>query len=88
MWDYNISPEEIDKVIKGEAEFAGHYDINGLFVKMLDNFPYFTVLQIFGIAVVKKLLTNKIIDKLRFKEAQTKYYYVKKRLQEIIFSAK
>ncbi len=84
MWDYNISPEDIDKVIRGEAEFAGHYDINGLFVKMLNNFPYFVVLQIFDIFTVKKLLTDKVIEKLRFKELQKQYFYVKKRLHEII----
>jgi len=31
MWDYNISPEKFNKGINGEAEFAGHYDIDSLF---------------------------------------------------------
>lgn len=84
MWDYNISPEEIDMLVNGEAEFAGHYDIEKLFIKMLNNFPYFTVLQIFGIDAVVELLTDKTIKRLRFEEAQKKYSYVKKRLQKII----
>ena len=88
MWDYDISPEEVDKLIKGEAKFAGQYDINSLFIKMLNNFPYFIILQIFDIITIKKLLTDKIIIKLRFKEAQKKYKYVKKRLYEIIPTAK
>lgn len=84
MWDYKISPEEVDKLVKGEAKFAGHYDKEKLFIKMLNNFPYFIILQIFDIITVKKLLTDKIIIKLRFKEAQNKYKYFKKRLHEII----
>lgn len=87
MWDYNISPEEVDKLIKGEIKYAGHYDIDSLFVKMLNNFPYFIILQIFDIKTVKELLTDKIIVKLRFKEMQEKYKYVKKRLHEVISTA-
>lgn len=88
MWDYNISPEEVDKLVKGKVKYAGHYDIDRLFVKMLNNFPYFIILQIFDIKTVKKLLTNEVILKLRFKEIQEKYKYVQKRLQEVISTAR
>ena len=84
MWDYNITPEEIDKVIKGEAEFAGHYDKENLFKKMLESFPWFTIIKLFEIHTVHKLLTDKIINKLRTPSLKKKYKYVKKRLQEII----
>ena len=88
MWDYNISPEEVDKLIKGEAKFAGHYDINNLFRKMLESFPWFIILQIFEIDVIQKLLTDKTINKLRMPDLRNKYKYVKNRLQEIIPTAK
>ena len=54
MWDYNISPEDVDKLVKGEAEFAGHYDIDNLFRKMLESFPWFIILQIFEIETIRK----------------------------------
>jgi len=40
MWDYNISPDEIDKLVKSEAEFAGHYDIEKLYL-LQDKFLIF-----------------------------------------------
>jgi hypothetical protein len=88
MWDYNISPEEVDKLVKGEAKLAGHYDINNLFRKMLESFPWFIILQIFEIDVIQILLTDKTINKLRMPDLRNKYKYVKNRLQEIIPTAK
>jgi len=55
---------------------------------MLESFPWFIILQIFDIVTVKKLLTDNIILKLRFKKAQRKYKYVKNRLQESIPTAR
>ena len=87
MWDYNISPEEIDKLVKGEAEFAGHYDINSFFRKMLESFPWFTIVKLFEMDTIRKLLTDKTINKLRTPSLKDKYFYVKKRLHEIIPTA-
>jgi hypothetical protein len=84
MWDYNISPEEVDKLIKGETKYAGHYTIEGLFLKMLENFPWFVILNIFDIHTIQKLLTDKTINKLRFADQRKKYRYVRNRLSEII----
>jgi len=88
MWDYNISPEEVDKLIKGETKFAGHYDINNLFRKMLESFPWFIILQIFDIKTIQKLLTDNNINKLKMPDLRNKYKYVKNRLQEIIPTAR
>ena len=88
MWDYDISPEEVDKLIKGEIEYAGHYDIDSLFRKILETFPWFTVLKLFEIQTIKKLLTDKTIEKLRTPSLRKKYSYVKERLQEIIPTAR
>jgi len=35
MWDYNISVEEIGRVIDGKTARAGHYNLEGLFVDLL-----------------------------------------------------
>ncbi len=80
MWDYNISPEEIDKLMKGEAEFAGHYDIDNLFRKMLENLVWYDILKILTLDQIKELLTDKVIQKLRFKSIQKKYA----RLQKVL----
>ena len=84
MWDYNISPEEVDKLVNGEAEFAGHYNINRLFIKMLESFPWFTIVKIFEINTIAGLLTDQVINKLRTPALRKTYFYVKKRLHEIV----
>ena len=84
MWDYNISPEEVDKLVKGETQFAGHYDINSLFVKMLESFPWFTIVKLFEINTIARLLTEEVINKLRTPALRKTYFYVKKRLHEIV----
>ena len=88
MWDYDISPEEVDKLVKGETEFAGHYDINNLFRKMLESFPWFTIIKLFEINTIAELLTDQIINKLRTQSLRKTYFYVKKRLHEIIPAAR
>jgi hypothetical protein len=89
MWDYNISPEEVDKLVKGETEFAGHYDINSLFVKMLNNLSWYEIIEIFQIDKIKLLLTDEIINKLRFKSIQDNYARLKGLLRnETVSSAK
>lgn len=89
MWDYNISPEEVDKLVKGETEFAGHYDINTLFIKMLNNLSWYEILEIFHIDKIKFLLTDEIISKLRFESIQNNYARLKRLLRnETVSTAK
>lgn len=84
MWDYNIPSEKIDKLLSGEIEFAGHYNRESLFKKMLESFPWFTVVQLVGIRTIREILTEEVIEKLRTPALRSKYTYVRKRLQEII----
>ena len=89
MWDYNISPEEVDKLMKGEVEFAGHYDISTLFIKMLNNLTWYEIIEIIHIDRIKQLLTDKIINKIRIKSIQNNYAKLKKILRnETLSSAK
>ncbi len=81
MWDYNISPEEVDKLVKGEAKFAGHYDINSLFIKILNNLTWYEIIEIINIDKIKILLTDEIINKIRVKSIQKNYAKLKKLLR-------
>jgi hypothetical protein len=87
MWDYNISAVEIDAVFKGKAEKAGHYDKKALFVKLLESYSWFTVVQLFSPGELRQLLSDDVIKKLRFKSLRTKYEFVQKRLQQIVPAA-
>ncbi len=84
MWDYNIPSEDIDDVIKGKKIYAGHYTRDMLFQKIVETYPWFTILQLFTPVEIKTLLTSKTITKLRSPSLRLKYEFVQQRLQEII----
>ena len=84
MWDYNIPSENIDDVIKGKKISAGHYTREMIFQKMIESYPWFTILQLYTPAEIKTLLTSKTITKLRSPSLRLKYEFVQQRLQEVI----
>jgi len=70
--------------LKGEIETYAHYNRDTLFKKILETYPWFTILKIIDIQTVRKLLTEKLIKSLRSNSLKEKYLYVRKRLCEII----
>jgi hypothetical protein len=84
MWDYNIPPEEIEAVLAGRKLLAGHYSRSLLFRKIIETYPWFTVLQLFTPEEIRVLLTEDIIKKLRVPSLRKKYEFIYRRLQEVI----
>jgi len=84
MWDYNIPPEDIEAVFEGKQTHAGHYTRDTLFLKLLESYSWFTILQLFPINEIQDLLTSSTISKLRSKSLRKKYEFVQQRLLEII----
>ena len=84
MWDYSIPVEDLEEVFSGKKEKAGHYNKKLLFVKMLETYPWFTIIQFFTIEEIKLLLTDDVIKKLRMPSLRNKYGFIKKRLSQVI----
>ncbi len=84
FWDYNISSEEVLAVFAGKRVRAGHYDKYGLFRKLLESYPWFTILKLFSIDQLKALLTIEVIEKLRSESLKKHYRFARQRLQEIV----
>lgn len=84
LWDYNISAEEIDAVLRGEMKQAGHFSRDMIFVKILESYSWFTILQLFSPYQIKSLLTTQVISRLRSPSLRRKYEFVQKRLQQIV----
>ena len=87
LWDYNISANDIESVLKGEKKLAGHYTREMLFQKMIESYSWFTILQLFSPQEVYQLLTRETISKLRSPQLRLKYEFVRKRLQQVISAA-
>lgn len=84
LWDYNISAKDIDAVLTGRKESAGHYNREKIFRKLLESYSWFTILQLIPPHDVKLLLTNQVINKLRSQSLRNKYEFVRERLHQII----
>ena len=83
LWDYNISTEDIEAVLKGEQKRAGHYTREMLFQKMIESYSWFTLIQLFTPVEIQCLLTSQVISKLRSPSLRKKYEFVQKRLYQI-----
>ncbi len=84
LWDYNVPVEEIESVLKGKRKLAGHYNREMLFLKIIESYSWFTVIQLFTPNEIHHLLTPQLISKLRSPSLRRKYEFVRNRLQEII----
>lgn len=84
LWDYNISAKDIDAVLMGRKERAGHYNREQIFRKLLESYSWFTILQLIPPHDIKFLLTNQVINKLRSPSLRNKYEFVRERLHQII----
>lgn len=84
MWDYVISPNDMENLLDGKIVKAGHYTREKLFAKMLTGLPWYTIIQLLPVEDVKEMLTNEVIEVLWPKSVQKQYEYVRKRLQEAL----
>jgi len=87
LWDYTISAEDIEAVLRGDMKQAGHYNQEMIFLKILESYSWFTVLQLFSPIQIKNLLTSQVIKKLRSPSLRLKYEFVQQRLQQVIPTA-
>jgi hypothetical protein len=87
VWDYKITTDEIDAVLKGQKESAGHFTRSSIFLRLIESFPWFTVLSILTPEDVRDLLTRDVIKKIRSPYLRSKYEFIRQRLQAVIPAA-
>ncbi|MFZ2796776.1 MAG: hypothetical protein WAZ38_14465 [Prolixibacteraceae bacterium] len=84
MWDYKFPADELEALLEGRKQQVGHYTRSMLFQKIIETFPWFTVLEFFPPEEIRQLLTKELIQKLRTPSLRKKYGFVYERLQEVI----
>jgi len=84
MWDYSISVDEMENLLNGKIDKAGHFTREQLFARMLTGLPWYIIIQLIPVEKVKEMLTDKVIGVLWPKSIRKKYEYVRKRLQEAL----
>lgn len=88
MWDYDISPDEMEKLLDGKIEKAGHYTREKLFAKILAGLPWYTIIQLIPAGIIKEMLTDEVIEGLWPESIKKQYEYIRKRLQEALPAAR
>lgn len=84
VWDYNISADDIEAVLKGIKDTAGPFTREKLLIRMLESYPWFTIIQLISIEDIHRLLTRDMISRLRSQSLKEKYEFVRNRLKQIV----
>jgi hypothetical protein len=78
LWDYTISVEDVDAVLRGDIKQAGHYNQEMIFLKILESYSWFTILQLFNPNQIKpinadklRIILNQIADDFLFGKANS-----------------
>ena len=84
MWDYSVSVSDMDELLNGKIDKAGHYTREKLFAKILIGLPWYTIIQLLPVENIKEMLTDEVIGALWPKSVKEQYEYIRKRLQEAL----
>ena len=76
-WDVEVQPDQLYGLLKGEIERIGHVDIQNLYYRMLTTFDWYTILRIVPTDKLSDLLSDAVIDKIRFKDLKEKFLYAR-----------
>jgi hypothetical protein len=87
LWDYSYDPVEMLELLEGKRQRVGHYTRRLFFRKLIENYPWFVVIQILPISDIKELLDDDMISRLRFQSMRHNYSFARNRLQTIIQAA-
>jgi len=75
MWDYTFASSQVNDLFEGRIDHLGHYNRERSFAKLIENFPLYTVTKVLPLKIVQKLLTDELINSLRFPSMVKNYRY-------------
>jgi hypothetical protein len=76
-WDVKVQPEVLHELLIGKVERIGHVDILNLYYRMLMTFDWYTILRIVPSDKLGDLLSDAVLDKIRFRDLKEKYLYAR-----------
>ena len=77
-WDVKVNPDQLQSLLKGEIEKVGHIDVANLYYRMLMTYDWYTILKIIPREKLPELLSEFVIEKIRFKDLKDRYLYARK----------
>ncbi len=73
LWDYAVSPYDFYEVAAGRKHRAGHFTRSKAVIRMLERLWWYDLIELFGAARLRTMLTDDIIAGIRIPELKEKY---------------
>lgn len=80
FWDYNIDLLPLKKIAEGSFDTIDKYDFDLIINRMLERLTWFQLIDILGIDMIKKILDEERIKKLRNNELKERYEQIRRLL--------
>ena len=78
FWDVKVHPDQLHDILKGEIDKVGHIEIADLCYRMLMTFDWYTILKILPREKLPELLSDDVVERIRFKDLKDKYRFFEK----------
>ena len=78
FWDVEVHPDQLHDILKGELDKVGHIEIGDLYFRMLMTFDWYTILKILPREKLPELLSDDVVERIRFEDLKDKYRYARK----------
>ncbi len=78
IWDYNIDPNLLYEVFIGKRDKIAHFDRNKIIIRILENLPWYDVIEIISVDEIKNFLTPENIRKIYPPAMREKYDRLRK----------
>jgi len=79
-WDVDVDPEHLYQLLTGEKDRIGHIDVHSLYYRILTTLNWYDILTIVAPEKLGDLLSDSVLDKIRFKDLKDKYLYAQKQI--------
>jgi hypothetical protein len=81
FWDYNTDKLPLNKIIERDVNSIDDYEYKLIVARMLERLNWYELMDIFGIELIKRILSSEITGRLRNKELKERY----ERIRRILF---
>ena len=76
-WDVKVQPGQLHELLTGKIERIGHVDILNLYYRMLMTYDWYTILKIVPEDKLGELLSDPVLDRIRFRDLKEKFLYAR-----------
>ena len=80
FWDYDFSEEELQDLLRGNIQRAGHLDRTGLYSRLLSSLNWYAILDLVGNDHLDELLSDAVIGRIHSNDLKRKYAIAKRLL--------